>query len=80
MDDALRMAEPDRLVSNGDRVPVPGRDVRAMWTPGRTPGHLCLHDAAAGILLTGDHLLPRISPNIGVHGGPGPGRAARRGQ
>jgi glyoxylase-like metal-dependent hydrolase (beta-lactamase superfamily II) len=27
-----------------------------------------LHDAAAGVLLTGDHLLPRISPNIGVQG------------
>ncbi len=66
--DILDMAEPDRFLGDGDRVPVPDRDVRAIWTPGHTPGHLCLHDAAAGILLTGDHLLPRISPNIGVHG------------
>ncbi len=73
MDDVLRMAEPDRLINDGDPVPVPGRDVRAVWTPGHTPGHLCLHDAAAGVLLTGDHLLPRISPNIGVLGGIGPG-------
>ena len=80
MDDVLRMAEPDRLINDGDPVPVPGRDVRAVWTPGHTPGHLCLHDAAAGVLLTGDHLLPRISPNIGVLGGIGPERPARRGQ
>jgi glyoxylase-like metal-dependent hydrolase (beta-lactamase superfamily II) len=64
----LALAEPDRYLNDGDRVPAPGRDVHAIWTPGHTPGHLCLHDAAAGVLLTGDHLLPRISPNIGVHG------------
>lgn len=65
----LKMAEPDRFLRDGDRLPMPDRDVRAIWTPGHTPGHLCLHDAAAGILLTGDHLLPRISPNIGADRG-----------
>ena len=69
MADLLRMAEPDRFLEDGDRVPIPGREVRAVWTPGHTPGHLCLHDAAAGVLLTGDHLLPRITPNIGVFRG-----------
>ena len=67
--DLLTMAEPDRFLEDGDRVPIPGRDVRAIWTPGHTPGHLCLHDADAGVLLTGDHLLPRISPNIAKHRG-----------
>jgi glyoxylase-like metal-dependent hydrolase (beta-lactamase superfamily II) len=63
--DALRrMAAPDRLIEDGSQIPVPGRELRAVWTPGHTPGHLCLHDAAAGVLLTGDHLLPRITPNI----------------
>jgi glyoxylase-like metal-dependent hydrolase (beta-lactamase superfamily II) len=66
--EVLAMAEPDRFLRDGDRVPSVGRDVRAVWTPGHTPGHLCLHDAAAGVLLTGDHLLPRISPNIAAHG------------
>jgi glyoxylase-like metal-dependent hydrolase (beta-lactamase superfamily II) len=59
-----RMASPDRLIEDGSILPIPGREVRAVWTPGHTPGHLCLHDAAAGALLTGDHLLPRITPNI----------------
>ncbi|MEV6850233.1 MBL fold metallo-hydrolase [Actinoplanes sp. NPDC051411] len=63
--DALRrLASPDRLIEDGSLLPIPGREVRAIWTPGHTPGHLCLHDAAAGALLTGDHLLPRITPNI----------------
>jgi len=59
-----RLAAPDRLIDDGDRLPIAGREVRAVWTPGHTPGHLCLHDAAAGVLLTGDHLLPRITPNV----------------
>jgi glyoxylase-like metal-dependent hydrolase (beta-lactamase superfamily II) len=67
MAEVLGMAEPDRLIEDGDRLPLVRHEVRAVWTPGHTPGHLCLHDAAAGVLLTGDHLLPRISPNIGVH-------------
>ncbi|RZU51756.1 glyoxylase-like metal-dependent hydrolase (beta-lactamase superfamily II) [Krasilnikovia cinnamomea] len=65
----MALAEPDRLIEDGDLLPVPGREVRAVWTPGHTPGHLCLRDTAAGVLLTGDHLLPRISPTIGVHQG-----------
>jgi glyoxylase-like metal-dependent hydrolase (beta-lactamase superfamily II) len=63
----LAMAEPDRYLNDGDRLPITDHNVRAVWTPGHTPGHLCLHDESAGVLLTGDHLLPRISPNIGVH-------------
>ncbi|MET7396953.1 MBL fold metallo-hydrolase [Dactylosporangium sp. NPDC005572] len=69
MDHLLGMAEPDRAIEDGDVLPLARHEVRAVWTPGHTPGHLCLHDANAGILLTGDHLLPRISPNIGVHVG-----------
>jgi glyoxylase-like metal-dependent hydrolase (beta-lactamase superfamily II) len=60
------MADPDVLLEHGDLVPLPGRPVRAVWTPGHTPGHLCLHEEAANLLLTGDHVLPRISPNIGL--------------
>ncbi|MBL7255965.1 MBL fold metallo-hydrolase [Paractinoplanes lichenicola] len=63
------MAEPDRAIEDGDLLPAAGHELRAVWTPGHTPGHLCLHDPGDGILLTGDHLLPRISPNIGVHSG-----------
>lgn len=61
-----KMADPDLLVAHGDLVPLPGRRVRAIHTPGHTPGHLCLHEEAEDVLLTGDHVLPRISPNIGL--------------
>jgi glyoxylase-like metal-dependent hydrolase (beta-lactamase superfamily II) len=60
------MAEPDRLLNDGDDLDLPGRRVKVVWTPGHTPGHICLHDADYDLLLTGDHLLPRISPNVGL--------------
>ncbi|WP_433042025.1 MBL fold metallo-hydrolase [Dactylosporangium sp. CS-033363] len=65
----MDMAEPDRAIEDGDLLPLTRHELRAIWTPGHTPGHLCLHEAGAGVLLTGDHLLPRISPNIAVHDG-----------
>ena len=37
------------------------------WTPGHSPGHLCLFDSETGDLFSGDQLLPDISPNIGLH-------------
>ncbi|MEU4619444.1 MBL fold metallo-hydrolase [Actinoplanes sp. NPDC023801] len=60
------LADADVMLEDGDFVPLAGRRLRAIWTPGHTPGHLCLFDADAQVLLTGDHVLPRISPNIGL--------------
>ena len=58
-------AAPDTALSDGERVNVPGLDLRAVWTPGHTPGHLCLHLADRELLFTGDHVLPRITPHVG---------------
>ncbi|MBK1789102.1 MBL fold metallo-hydrolase [Prauserella cavernicola] len=65
--DRPAMAEPDVLLEDGDLVPMAGRTLRAVWTPGHTPGHLCLQEPDARLLLTGDHVLPRITPNIGLY-------------
>jgi glyoxylase-like metal-dependent hydrolase (beta-lactamase superfamily II) len=65
------MADPDVLLEDGDLLPVHGRRVRAVWTPGHTPGHLCLQEPDAQVLLTGDHVLPRITPAIGIRPDPG---------
>ncbi|MGO8957174.1 MAG: MBL fold metallo-hydrolase [Streptosporangiaceae bacterium] len=58
------MVRADRMVAHGDLIDVPGLDLRAVWTPGHTPGHLCFHDQTHDLLLTGDHILPRITPNV----------------
>jgi glyoxylase-like metal-dependent hydrolase (beta-lactamase superfamily II) len=59
---------PDRLLDDGERADVPGWEVTALWTPGHTPGHLCFVAGGTDVLLTGDHLLPRITPNISAYG------------
>jgi glyoxylase-like metal-dependent hydrolase (beta-lactamase superfamily II) len=58
------MVRADRLVEDGDLIDAPGLRLRAVWTPGHTPGHLCFHEEKRDLLLTGDHILPRITPNI----------------
>ena len=35
-----------------------------MHTPGHTVDHLCLYDPENGTLLTGDHVLPSITPHV----------------
>jgi glyoxylase-like metal-dependent hydrolase (beta-lactamase superfamily II) len=62
----MELAQPDILLADGDFVPHGDRTLRAVWTPGHTPGHICLYDEAKDVLLTGDHVLPRISPAIGM--------------
>jgi len=37
----------------------------ALETNGHAEGHLCLHDPRAGVLISGDQVLPTISSNIG---------------
>ena len=58
---------PDILLEDGDRPEVKGWDLKAIWTPGHSPGHLCFWEPVNEVLLSGDHVLPRITPNIPFH-------------
>jgi glyoxylase-like metal-dependent hydrolase (beta-lactamase superfamily II) len=60
------MALPDRTLTDGELADVPGWKLRAVHTPGHTPGHLCFVDERSRRLFSGDHVLPRITPNISV--------------
>lgn len=61
-DDAV---EPNRLVDEGDEIPLGGdRHLKVLYTPGHQANHICLIDSATGILYSGDHVLPRISPFV----------------
>jgi len=55
-------------VENGHVFHVGGHDFRCVLTPGHTPGHMCLWDEKNGIMITGDHVLFDITPNITVWG------------
>jgi glyoxylase-like metal-dependent hydrolase (beta-lactamase superfamily II) len=40
------------------------REWLAVHTPGHTGDHLCIYDPEQGVLLSGDHVLPTITPHI----------------
>ncbi|SHG03296.1 Glyoxylase, beta-lactamase superfamily II [Jatrophihabitans endophyticus] len=64
--DQTNWEDPDRWLSDGVEIPLRTRTLRAIATPGHTRGHLVFHDAAAASLFAGDHVLPHITPSIGV--------------
>jgi len=51
-------------VADGDAVRFAGREWFAVHSPGHTIDHLCLWDPTEGVLLSGDHVLPTITPHI----------------
>lgn len=53
-------------VEDKELLPIPGRRIRVLWTPGHTFGHIALHDEENQTFFSGDHVLPSISPNIGL--------------
>lgn len=64
----------DTEVKGGEVIKVGDFDFEIIWTPGHSPGHICLYEPNRKILLTGDHVLPTITPNVSIntqtHGSP----------
>jgi glyoxylase-like metal-dependent hydrolase (beta-lactamase superfamily II) len=52
-------------VEHGDVLTLGKREWFVTHTPGHTGDHICLHDPESGVLLSGDHVLPTITPHIG---------------
>ncbi|GII58931.1 MBL fold metallo-hydrolase [Planotetraspora thailandica] len=63
----VTMAVPDRLIEDGERLDLPGWDLKAIWTPGHSPGHLCFVEPERRLLFSGDHVLAKITPIVAVH-------------
>jgi glyoxylase-like metal-dependent hydrolase (beta-lactamase superfamily II) len=51
-------------VAAGDEITAGPYRFTCLATPGHTQGHMCLYEPRAKILLSGDHLLRDITPNI----------------
>jgi glyoxylase-like metal-dependent hydrolase (beta-lactamase superfamily II) len=60
----LLSLQPTRRVADAQWLRLGNRDWQALHTPGHTGDHLCLWDPASGVLLSGDHVLPTITPHI----------------
>lgn len=56
---------PDFWLTDGEELRAGERRLRVISTPGHTTGHVVFHDAEAGLLFAGDHVLPHITPSIG---------------
>jgi glyoxylase-like metal-dependent hydrolase (beta-lactamase superfamily II) len=63
--DPAEWAGPDDWLDDGATLALPDRRLRVVATPGHTRGHVVFADADAGVLFTGDHVLPHITPSIG---------------
>jgi len=63
----VSVVEPDTLLEGAERLPIDETELEVVWTPGHSPGHCCFYWPARRVLFSGDHLLPKISPNIGLH-------------
>lgn len=52
------------IVRDGTEIEAGDYVFRCIHTPGHTKGHICLYDAHHKLLLSGDHILGTITPNI----------------
>jgi glyoxylase-like metal-dependent hydrolase (beta-lactamase superfamily II) len=51
-------------VTGGDHLVLAGREWEVVFTPGHTGDHVCLFDPEARLLISGDHVLPSITPHV----------------
>lgn len=57
---------PDVILKGNETISTGVFNLRIVWTPGHSPGHICLYEPDKKILFSGDHVLPVITPNISL--------------
>ncbi|MDP9321058.1 MAG: MBL fold metallo-hydrolase [Chloroflexota bacterium] len=67
MNERVDPFEPIHPVADGEVLDLGGRALTVVWTPGHTDHHAVLFEESSGTLLAGDHVLPRITSNVGVY-------------
>jgi glyoxylase-like metal-dependent hydrolase (beta-lactamase superfamily II) len=55
-----------RTLADGETLTLGRMRYRAIWTPGHSDYHMCLL-REDGLFLAGDHVLPSLTPNIGLY-------------
>ncbi|MGZ6390834.1 MAG: MBL fold metallo-hydrolase [Ktedonobacterales bacterium] len=55
-----------RLLEDGDELRLGRHVYHVLWTPGHSDYHMCLL-REDGLFIAGDHILPSITPNIGLY-------------
>jgi len=59
------------IVKEGDAITIGDYHFTCLETPGHTSGHMCLYESGKKILVSGDHVLNDITPNISLWSGQG---------
>ena len=65
--DKVAATPADVELHGGEVLKAGDFEFEVVWTPGRAPGHICLYEPNRKILLSGDHILPTITPNVSMH-------------
>jgi glyoxylase-like metal-dependent hydrolase (beta-lactamase superfamily II) len=65
--DLVVTANPDVILRGGETITTGEFTFNVLWTPGHSSGHVCLYEPEKKVLISGDHILPTITPNIGRH-------------
>jgi len=65
-----RRVDAVHAIGEGERLRFRRFEAEVRHLPGHTPGLVCLHAAAEGLLFAADHLLERVSPNPLIELGP----------
>jgi len=65
---------PEIKLEDGDTISNDSCELEVLWTPGHSPGHICLYERERKFILSGDHVLYDTTPHVGFnpHSGDNP--------
>src|SRR5437879_8161480 len=55
------------FVEDGEEIELAGELYRVFWVPGHSDGQVVFLRERDGVFLAADHVLPRITPNVGLY-------------
>jgi len=58
---------PDVMLEDGDVISNDSFELEVLWTPGHSPGHICLYEKERKFIITGDHVLYETTPHVGFN-------------
>ncbi len=55
------------FLEDGQELVLAGEHYRVLWVPGHSDGLISLYRERDGVFIASDHVLPRITPNVGLY-------------